>query len=213
MASTAISAQGSTLSVSGSAGTAKTITAIALGNPTIITSTAHGFANGDIVTLSGLTGADAAVLNGQTAVVRNITTNTFAIDIDTTGKTITAAGTATPTTWTPIGNLISFKGFDGQANEVDVTNMSSTAKEYRLGLQDYGHFTFDVNKDFSDAGQVACDTAKRSGTLKSFKLTLPNSKTATFSGYVKNSPLDGGVDQILKTTGVSIRITGDVVYA
>ncbi|MDM8356671.1 phage tail tube protein [Pandoraea communis] len=213
MTSTAISAQGSTLAVSGSAGTAKNITAIALGNPTILTSAAHGFANGDILTLAGLTGADAGVLNGQTVVIKNITANTFAVDVDTTGKTITAAGTATPVTWTPIGNLTSFKGFDGQANEIDKTNLTSTAKEFMLGLQDFGHFTFDVDKDFTDPGQLACDAAKRAGTLKQFKLTLPNSKTATFSGYVKNSPLDGGVDQILKTTGVSIRITGDVVYA
>src|SRR3954447_11780258 len=98
--STAISAQGSTLAVSGSAGTAKNITAIALGFPTILTSAAHGFANGDIETLAGVTGADAGLLNGQTVVIRNITANTFAVDIDTTGKTITAAGTATPVTWT-----------------------------------------------------------------------------------------------------------------
>lgn len=213
MTSTAISAQGSTLAVSGSAGTAKNITAITLGFPTILTSAAHGFANGDILTLAGLTGADAGVLNGQTVVIKNITANTFAVDIDTTGKTITAAGTATPVTWTPIGNLTSFKGFDGQANEIDKTNLSSDAKEFMLGLQDFGHFTFDVDKDFTDPGQLACDAAKRAGSLKQFKLTLPNAKTATFSGYVKNSPLDGGVDQILKTTGVSIRITGDVVYA
>lgn len=213
MSSTAISAQGSTLAVSGSAGTAKNITAISLGFPTILTSAAHGFANGDILTLAGLTGADAGVLNGQTVVIKNITANTFAVDVDTTGKTITAAGTATPVTWTSIGNLTSFKGFDGQANEIDKTNLSSDAKEFMLGLQDFGHFTFDVDKDFTDPGQLACDAAKRAGSLKQFKLTLPNAKTATFSGYVKNSPLDGGVDQILKTTGVSIRITGDVVYA
>jgi hypothetical protein len=213
MTSTAISAQGSTLSVSGTAGAAKTITAIALGFPTILTSAAHGFVNGDIETLAGLTGADAGLLNGQTVVVKNVTTNTFAVDIDTTGKTITASGNATPVTWTPIGNLKSFKGFDGEANEIDKTNLSSAAKEFMLGLQDFGHFTFDVDKDFSDPGQVACSAAKVAGSLKNFKLTLPNSRTATFSGYVKNDPLDGGVDQILTTTGVSIRITGAVTYA
>lgn len=213
MTSTAISAQGSVLAISGTAGAAKNITAIALGFPTILTSAAHGFANGDIETLAGLTGADAALLNGQTVVIKNITTNTFAVDVDTTGKTIAAAGTATPVTWTPIGNLLTFKAFDGQANEIDKTNLSSVAKEFMLGLQDFGHFTFDVDKDFTDPGQLACDTAKRAGTLKNFKLTLPNARTATFAGYVKNTPLDGGVDQVLKTTGVSIRITGDVVYA
>lgn len=212
MASTAISAQGSTFAVSGSAGTVKNITGLALGFPTIVTSAAHGFANGDIVTFAALAGN--TTLNGLTAVVRNVTTNTFAVDINTTGGAAwTSGGTATPVAWTPIGNLTSFKGFDGQANEIDITNMGSVAKEFLLGIQDYGHFTFDVDKDFTDAGQLACDAAKRAGTLKNFKLTLPNAKTATFSGYVKNTPLDGVVDQTLKTTGISIRITGDVTYA
>lgn len=218
MTSTAISAQGSTLSISGAAGVAQNISAVAVGFPTILTAAAHGFSNGDVVTLAGLTGADAALLNGKTVIIKNVTVNTYAVDVDTTGKVVTAPGgapfaTATPVQWVGIGNLTSFKGFDGQASEIDKTNLSSVAKEFMLGLQDFGHFTFDVDRDFADPGQLACDAAKRAGTIKQFKLVLPNAKTATFSGYVKNSPLDGGVDQILKTPGISIRISGDVVFA
>ncbi|PZX32057.1 hypothetical protein C7416_102217 [Cupriavidus phytorum] len=213
MPSTAISAQGSKLEIAGAAGGAKTITAIALGFPTILTSTAHGFVNGDVVTLAGLTGTNAGDLNGQTVVVKNVTTNTFAFDINTTGRTITAAGTATPATWTKIENLVSFKGFDGQASELDKTDLDSTAKEYALGLQDWGSFTFDVNRDMNDAGQQAIDASKRAGTVKTYKLTLPNNKTKTFDAYAKNSPLEGGVDQLLKSTGVTLRITGDVTDA
>ncbi|GLC92317.1 hypothetical protein Tamer19_17250 [Cupriavidus sp. TA19] len=213
MPSTAISAQGSKVEVSGTTGSAKTITAIALGFPTILTSAAHALVNGDVVTLAGLTGTHASDLNGQTVVIKNVTTNTFAFDINTTGRTITAAGTATPVTWTKIENLVNFKGFDGQASELDATDMDSTAKEFLLGLQDWGSFTFDVNRDFNDAGQQAVDAAKRAGTKKTYKLTLPNGKTKTFDAYCKNSPLEGGVDQLLKTTGITLRITGDVVDA
>jgi hypothetical protein len=105
MPSTAISAQGSTLQVGNGTGAAKTITGIVIGNPTILTITAHGFANGDVVSLAGLTGTGAATLNGQSVVVRNRTTNTIAFDIDTTGLTITAAGSATPVQWTTVGNF------------------------------------------------------------------------------------------------------------
>lgn len=213
MPSTAISAQGSKLEISSTAGAAKTISAIALGFPTILTATAHGLTNGDVVTLAGLTGADAALLNGQSVVIKNVTTNTFAVDINTTGKTITAAGTATPLSWVKVENLVSFKGFDGQAGELDVTDMDSTAKEFLIGLQDWGTFSFDVNRDQNDAGQQAVDASKRAGTQKSYKLTLPNNKTKTFNAYCKNSPLEGGVDQVLKSAGVTLRITGDVVDA
>ncbi|KAI3591655.1 hypothetical protein D9X30_3480 [Cupriavidus sp. U2] len=213
MPSTAISAQGSKLEISSTAGSAKTLTAIALGFPTILTSAAHGLTNGDVVTLAGLTGADAALLNGLTFVVKNKTTNTFAIDVDTTGKTVTAAGTATPLNWVKIENFVSFKGFDGQASDIDVTDLDSTAKESISGLQDWGNFSFDVNKDFTDPGQLALDAAKRASQKKTFKLTLPNLKTKTFDGNVKNTPLEGGVDQVLKATGVNIKISGDVVDA
>lgn len=213
MPNTAISAQGSTLQISGATGAAKAITGVAVGSPTIITSAAHGLLNGDIVTLAGLTGADASALNGQTVVVKNKTTNTFAADVDTTGLTITAAGNATPVAWTQINNLLKFSGFDGEASELDTTNLSSTAKEFLLGLQDWGQFQVDMNRDFSDAGQQALDAAKRSGAPKSFKLTLPNGKTKTFTALVKNSPLTGGVDELVQSTGVTLRISGDVVDA
>src|SRR5258708_32507417 len=100
MTSTAISAQGSTLAVSGGAGAAKAITGIALGFPTIVASAAHGFANGDIVTLAALTGN--TTLNGVTTVVKNATVNSYAEDVDTTGgAAYTAGGTTTPIAWTP----------------------------------------------------------------------------------------------------------------
>ncbi|MCP3721731.1 phage tail protein [Paraburkholderia sp. CNPSo 3272] len=212
MTSTAISAQGSKLEVSGGSGAAKNITGLALGFPTILKAIAHGMANGDIVSFAALTGN--TTLNGVTAVVKNVTADTFAVEVDTTGGTAYVnGGTATPAQWTSIANLKTFKGFDGQANEIDKTNLSSTAKEYMLGLQDFGHFTFDVDKDFADPGQLACSAAKRAGTLKNFRLTLPNGTTATWAAYVKNDPLDGGVDQLLATTGVSLRISGDVTFA
>ena len=213
MPSTAISAQGSKLEIASTAGAAKTISGIAVGNPTILTSTAHGLSNGDVVTLAGLTGADAGLLNGQTVTITNVTTNTFAVQINTVGKTITAAGTATPLSWTKIENLVSFKGFDGQAAEIDITDLDSTAKEFLVGLQDWGTLSFDVNRDFSDAGQMALDASKRAGTLKAYKLTLPNGKTRTFNALCKNSPLEGGVDQAVKTSGVTLRISGDVTDA
>lgn len=210
MASSAISAQGSTLAIGTGTGGAKTITGVQVGNPTILTSTAHGLNNGDVVTLASLTGTDAALLNGQTVTVRYATANTIAIAIDTTGKTITAsAGTATPVTFTSIANLKDFSGFDGSASEIDVTNLSSTAKEYRLGLTDPGQFTINIDYDGSNAGHVALRSKQSSGALCNFQLTLPNSSVITFSGYVKKFSLAGGVDAVAKTA-VDIRISGAV---
>lgn len=213
MASTAISAQGSTLQVGTGSGSAKSITAVAVGFPTILTATAHGFSNGDVEALAALTGADAALLNGTSQSIRNVTANTFAVNVDTTGKTITAgSGTATPTQWTQVNNWKSYNGLDGQASEIDVTNLSSSAKEIRLGLVDYGNLQLELDHDASDSGQAALLAAYNAGTSRTFKVTLPNGNTATFTAYVRKFSLQGGVDQVVKRQ-VELRISGAVAWA
>lgn len=211
MTSTAISAQGSTLKVSSSTGSAATISGIVLGNPTIIDATAHGFTNGDVVTLAAIVGT--TVLNGQTLVVKDVTPNTFAVEVNTLGgAAYVSGGTATPAAWTQVNNFKTIKGFDGKTAKLDATNLSSLAKEYRAGLIDPGSFSFDVDVDVTDAGQVALQNYRANATLANFKLTLPNAHTATFTGFVESFPWDGGVDKILSAT-VSIIITGPVTYA
>lgn len=210
MTSTAIPAQGSILQIATGAGSAKTITDVSVGNPTILTATAHGLANGDVVTLAALTGLDAATLNSLTVSVRNITTNTFAVYVDTTGKTITAgSGTATPVSFTVVANIKDFSGFDGSASEIEVTNLDSVAKEFRLGLTDAGQFTINIDYDNSNAGHIALRARQVSGVLTNFKFTLPNSNAITFTGYVKKFSLAGGVDAVTKTA-VDIRVSGAV---
>ena len=216
MPSTAISAQGAVLSIGTGTGGAKTITAVAVGSPTILTAASHGFVNGDVVALAALTGANAASLNGQTVTVRNKTTNTFAVEIDTTGLTITAgSGTATPVTFTVVNNVATYTGFDGSASELDKTNLSSTAKEFALGLIDPGQFSLEMHTDMNDAGQAAVRAKQQSGAISNFKLVLPgvvSNLTYTFTGYVKKFTQTGGVDQIVKSS-VDIRISGTVTLA
>ncbi len=53
----------------------KTITGISKANPCVVTSTAHGYANGDEVFINGVVGPDK--LNGKSFIVANVATNTF----------------------------------------------------------------------------------------------------------------------------------------
>jgi hypothetical protein len=207
MASTAISAQGSTFQIGTGTGGAKTITGVALGNPTIITSTAHGLGVGDVIDIAAVGGT--TVVNGRWVVAFK-TTNTFAIELDTTGgSAYTTGGTATPVTFTSVTNLKTFSGFDGSSSEIEVTNLDSTAKEFRLGLVDGGQFSIEIDYDNTAAGHAALRAKQVSGVLTPFKLTLPNANVITFSGYVKKFSLAGGVDAIAKTSA-DIRISGAV---
>lgn len=211
--SDAISAQGSTLEIETGSGSPVTAVTAAVGFPTIITKSSHGLSNGDVVALSAFAGASAALMNGFTVVVKNVTTNTLAVDIDTTGGTLTAAnGTLTPVALTAIAEVKTFSGLDGAASEIDVTHLTSTAKEFRLGLVDEGGFTFEMNRVAADAGQAALLTSRNAGTLKTYKLTLPNAETATFTAFAKTFPVAGGVDGVVMHN-IGLRISGSVVWA
>lgn len=212
MASNAISAQGTTLQIQTGTGAAKTITAVSKGNPCIVTSAAHGLAAGDKVTIASIVGMTE--LNGNSYIIEYVTTNTFSLyKVDSTNyTTYTSGGTATPVTYTKISEVKSYSGFDGQASEIDITNFDSTAKEFRLGLVDEGGFSFEMAQLNSDAGQAALRASRNAGTLKSYKLTLPNAEVATFTAYAKSLPSSGGVDDVIKSS-VSLRISGAVAWA
>lgn len=214
MSSTAISAQGSKLEISTGTGSATVPTAIAVGYPTIMTKSGHTLLNGDVVTFGGMTGADAATLNGVTATIKNVTSTTFAFDINTIGKTITVSGspTVTPVTYTQVANVKSFSGLDGQASELDSTNLQSVAKEFLQGLVDNGQFTAELDNDNADAGQNAARAARDGGASKNFKLTLPDLTVASFAGHVKKKSISGAVDAIVKSS-LDIRISGAVTWA
>jgi hypothetical protein len=212
MTSSAISAQGSTFQVNTATAGAKTITAAVVGNPTIFTSSAHGLQNGDVIVIAALVGTISTPFNGLTFIVTNKTTNTFAIDVDSTGLAYTSGGTATPQTWTTIANVKTFTGPDGAATVIDVSNLLSAAKEKRMGLPDEGNFSIDIDMDTLDAGQLAMMAARNAQTQKQFKLTLPNASTATFSGFLTKIAASGGVDNVLKRS-IDIAITGAVTWA
>lgn len=217
MASTAISAQGTIVQIATGSGGAKTSTAIAVGNPTILTCSSHGFSNGDVITNnSGYSGADAALLNGQTLVVMFKTTNTYAVNVDTTGKTITVGtGAATPATYTAIGNVRQISDLEsGSASEIDVTNLASTAKEKRLGLVDNGAFSLTLDHSNADAGQAALQARRLDGAAVNMKVILPSgtTPTASFSALIKKFSKSAGVDGVVSGS-VDVTVNGAITWS
>lgn len=212
----AIESQGTTLEISGGAGGAETITVMTLSNPTILTSVAHALENGDVVTLADFDGADAGDLNGETPVVQFVTTDTFAVPIDTTGQTIddnSDSATATPVAWIEIGEFVTWDGPGGSASMYETTHLGSTAKEKMIGLPDEGQLTLSVNWILdTDPGQQSAATARIARALKNFRLTFSDASTATFEGYVLGLSSSGGVDD--KAAGsITIEITGEVTWS
>jgi len=211
----AIESQGTTIEIGTGSGGARTITAITLGNPTILTCASHGLSNGDVATAALFAGDNAASINGIAWVVKYVTTNTFAIELDSTALTITDntdSATMTPVEWTAIGEVTDFSGPDGSASEIDVTHLTSTSKEFLMGLPDEGSLSLSINWDTSDTGQAACSAARAARTEENFKITYSDSSTATLTGFVTGMTSSGGVDG--KVSGsISIRITDSITWA
>lgn len=112
---------------------------------------------------------------------------------------------------TIIGEIqsISFSGVS--AAEIDVTNLTSTAKAYVLGTMDGG--TVDIT----------CFTTNAAPTLPTSGATSPtsfvvrfgaaaNGVNVTFSAFVVSTALEASVDGAVQTT-YSLRISGAVTVA
>lgn len=204
----AIESQTTTLEIETGTGSAKTITAITLGAITEVTSTAHGLSAGDVVTFASITGTTE--LNGTTAMIIAVEANSMFFAVDSSGYTAyTSGGTATPVTYTNVGEIVDWDGPGGSASVIDVTHLSSTAKEKLMGLMDEGQFSFNLNNVFSDTGQQACRTARTARTLKGFRLTYSDSTVQTWDAFVLSFSTSGGVDD--KVNGsITLEISGAV---
>ena len=209
----ALEAQGAKLEMETGTGDAVATVTAKVGYPTIITKNSHGFENGDVVATSAFAGASAALINGLTLVVKNVTTNTLALDVDTTDGTLTEDnGTLTPVAWSEISEVVDVNPEDPGATEIPTTHLRSTVKEYLMGLEDSGSYTFSVNWLFTDAGQEALRAAKTSRLAKNFRVTFSDDSTATFSAYVQQfSGPSLAVDDKMSGS-VVLRLTTAVTY-
>lgn len=131
----------------------------------------------------------------------------MATAIDAQGTTFTINGVA-------VGGILSFTGLDGEASDIDITTLDSLAKEFRQGLQDFGNFTLELNRDQNDLGQMEMFDQKAAQTASTCVLSFPDDvalNVVTFSAYVKSMSLAGGVDEIIRGTA-NLKITGAVVW-
>lgn len=189
--------QTTTLEMSTGTGGAVTITAIALQNPTMLTATAHGLSNGDVVAAASFAGDDAADINGNTYVVQFETDDTFCIALDSTDLTITDntdSATMTPETYTEIGNILDWDLAGDTHNLIDYTTLASTRAEEKPGIPRGSAVTFNMNWTSDDAGLLAAETARAAKTLKTFKVTYEDASVHTFTGYVIGISDSGSVD-------------------
>jgi len=211
--SKAINAQGSRIAIDNGTGVPiDDITAVTKASEAVASSVLADPAIGDVVRFISV--ASMPEIDGQAGAVTAVSAGvSFTVDIDSTGyATAGAAGTATQLVFVEGCEIKTFSGFDGQAAEVDITTLCSEAREYLIGLQDFGNLSFDVNYVPNDPFQMECMDAKGKGARRTFTLTLPPGQDGKqfvwiFDAFVRQFTIAGGVDQAV-TGSVSLRITG-----
>lgn len=208
--STAISAQGSTFSIEGTAGSAVTITAITKAVGAVVTAT-NTLAVGDVFEFGVCAGMPE--IFGLLGIVTVASGTSFTVgNIDSSGyAAVATAGTGNPKTWTAVNNIKTYSGFNGAVSELDKTNLQSVAMEYAAGLQDFGTFSMTMDVDDTDLGQIALRAAKTAGLTKAMKLQLPNGKKRVFKAFCKKFDESSGVNLIVKAS-VDVRISGVVAF-
>ena len=176
----------------------KTITAISKASSGVVSSTAHGYSNGDYVLLSvqGMRQVDGKVVR-----VSSSTTDTFAMEgIDSTNFDTFTSGTAAKITFgTSITTATSMNASGGNFDFIDTTTIHQNAKSQVPGLSNPLTFTFDNIWDPGDAGQVAMKAASEASAQRAFMIAWSSGYRAVFNGYVgfAGAPTGNAQDKVV----------------
>ena len=129
-------------------------------------------------------------------------------------STVTAANaSAIITAGNPIGEVVGFSGPNMTANPIDVTNLTSTAKEKLIGVYDGGQITLNLNAVVTDDGQTKIRESLAGRHKGACVIRLSASVTSQqimFDGSISAFNITGSVDNKL-AGDVTISITGPVV--
>jgi hypothetical protein len=124
--------------------------------------------------------------------------------------------TVSPNAYVELGQVVSISGPDGSTGEIDVTNLSSSAKEFIPSLPDWGSVSMDVVWDPTTASVNHDDiwTDFSAQTIGTYQIRLSDSPqtTLTFSAFPNQNSVTIGVDDKVGAS-IGLRITSAVTKA
>lgn len=194
---------------------AKSISAISKATPGVITATGHGLLDGMLVTVSGAGGM--ADINGTYYAI-NVTANSFSlmtldgVPVNTASfNAYTSGGNVTPQAYLPVPEARSLHFADTASAEIDVTTMLSTSKEYLLGLQDAGEFSFEMNYVPFDPATIELRQAKADTQVRGLRIDFHDGSTFACRAFVKTVPFQTDY-QTAVTGSATLKITGVTLW-
>lgn len=190
---------------------ADTITAITKANPGVVSSTAHGIANGAYVVLDvlGMGQVDDRVFR-----VANQSANAFDLEGENTTlyDTFTSGNAKEITFGTTLATLTDLSASGGDFDFIDTTTIHDLVKSQIPGAANPITYSFGSIWDVADAGLVALKAASDLKALRAFRFTFSNGQKMVFNGYVGATNLPVGAAQDKVTTPVVITMFGRPTY-
>jgi hypothetical protein len=116
-----------------------------------------------------------------------------------------------PDAFVAIPEIKSFSGPSGSASVIDVTDLSSAAKEKRMGLADEGQIQFTINYIPENAVHAGLRSDRANRTLRDFQMQYTDDGDTIweFSGFVTGFSVSGAVDGVVEAQ-VTIEISGAI---
>ena len=127
---------------------------------------------------------------------------------------------ASPDTYVVVGGVRAISDLrSGAAAEIDMSDLSSVAKEFVLGLADNGSMNLEMLYDPADPGQLILETLRETSDVNNYRVTIPNPLAGSpdrtsfsFNGFVVTFPFSIAVDAGITGT-VGVRLTGQITKA
>ena len=110
------------------------------------------------------------------------------------------------TSYTDLTDLLEIPSLGGSIDKVDVTTLADASKKYINGIKAYGDLAFKFNY-----AKAQFTTLNGLTGSVNFKVTLPDTTTATFSGEPSGS-LEGAGVGVAMTYTLNISLDSDINF-
>jgi hypothetical protein len=189
----------------------KTISAVSKANPGVVSSTTHGYANGDFVTVLA-TGMNQ--INNRVFRVANQASGTWELEgEDTTNYDTFSAGTSALLTFgTTFSTFADVSASGGEAEMKDVTTIHDSLKKLRPGMFSALEFSIDSHWDMADPALKAAIAASKINAERAFLFTFSNGTKMAFTGFIGAKGVPVGSTGEIVTTKLAITATGTPTY-
>src|SRR5262245_3950652 len=127
----------------------------------------------------------------------------------TQGTLLKRGDGGSPEVFTTVPDVTALSGPDATKSEIEVTDLSSTAKEFKGGLADFGRLTVELNYIPGNPVHAAMrnDFISIASPVRNWQIAFVNGKQWNFAGYVASFPGNTQPDSVQKSS-MTIRLSG-----